>query len=98
MPFDPNIPLTPADAKARARTLLAEGRVLFCPHADERAKERNLTTGDIRNVLKGGVFEPAELVQGGVYRYQARTNAMSVVVEFGDEDLMIIVTAWRMQK
>lgn len=56
-----------------------------------------LIIGDIVNVLRGGVVEPAELTNGS-WRYRVRTAKIFVVVCFVSADSMCVVTAWRMKE
>src|SRR5258708_10689099 len=67
------------------------GPGLACGHGNGRGR---LAVGDILNVLKGGVVEPAELVKGS-WRYRVRTARIYVVVVFWSTVKLYIVTAWR---
>lgn len=87
-------PLRATEAKALIRRLLSEGEVLVWNHAAEEMAKDALSMVDIENVLRGGVVEEAEFVNGSG-RHRVRTQRIYVVVQFPDEDLLEIVTAWR---
>ena len=88
-------PLRSTEARARIRTILAGGTVLYSkPHALNRLAERHLTTIDCENVLRGGAVAEAEWENGG-WRYHVRTARITVVVELLSESELLIVTAWR---
>jgi hypothetical protein len=57
--------------------------------------ERNLTEGDVLNILRGGrIYEPAEF-ENGTWRYRVHTNTMGAAVAFRSENEVAVVTAWR---
>ena len=87
-------PLSPPDARARLRHILAEGTVTTTQHARDEMRKDELTIVDCANVLRGGVVEPAEWESGG-WRYRVHTARICVVVEFEDDVEAVIVTAWR---
>ena len=88
-------PLDPAKAKQLVRTILQSGTVSYSKHACEEMVKDGLQTVDCVNVLRGGVIDFPELVNG-TWRYRVRTNRMVVVIAFGSESHVRIVTAWRM--
>ncbi len=88
-------PLRCSQAKALIRDILRNGFVTYSkPHAEQRLKERNLTTVDCVNILRGGVVEEPEF-ENGSWRYRVRTPLICVVVRFISEDELEVVTAWR---
>jgi hypothetical protein len=52
---------------------------------------------DIANVLRGGMPREPEF-ENGAYRYKVETQRFCVVVEFIQEDELMIVTAWRFKR
>ena len=89
-------PLGPTEAKQLIRTILTEGTVWTCDHADDEMRKDALTMVDVTNVVRGGVVEPAEW-ENGSWRYRVRTARIVVVVEFESETELTIVTAWRIR-
>jgi hypothetical protein len=90
-------PLAPADAKKQIVAILSGGTVSFSRHAEnEMANDPlgSIDRIDVVNVLRGGVVDPAELVNE-TWRYRVRTQRISVVVAFRSEMNLIVVTAWR---
>lgn len=63
-------------------------------HACEEMAADGLQLGDCLNVLRAGVVQDPELVNG-TWRYRVRTQRIVVVVAFRDEAHIRIVTAWR---
>jgi hypothetical protein len=53
-----------------------------------------LTTQDALNVLRAGVVEPSEFVNGS-WRHRVKTNRICVVVTLSSETEAIVITAWR---
>ena len=53
-----------------------------------------LTTQDTLNVLRAGVVEPSEFVNGS-WRHRVKTNRMCVVVTLPSKTDAIVITAWR---
>jgi hypothetical protein len=90
--------LTHQQAKKLIAHILRDGRVIYArPHAITRMQERDITTVDCENILRGGVVQEPEL-EHGAWRYLVSTRKMAVVVEFLSEDSLLIVTAWRFEK
>jgi hypothetical protein len=87
-------PYKPARAKQLIRDILANGVVSFSKHAMVELKNDKLETTDCVNVLRGGVVEPPELING-TWRYRVVTRLICVVISFPDEDEVRVVTAWR---
>lgn len=63
-------------------------------YVKRRMAERALTLVDVREVLRGGVVEPAEW-ESGEWRYRVRVRDRYVVVAFEDETTLVLVTVWR---
>jgi hypothetical protein len=92
-----NEPLGPVEAKALIRSILQEGNVVWSRHAlDEMANDKHgeILRVDVVNVLRGGVVEPGEF-ERGTWRYRVHTMRIWVVVAFGSESELVVVTAWR---
>lgn len=59
--------------------------------------QRNMSMGDIINVIRAGRSAPAE-EENGAWRDRVLTNRMSVVLELAQDDdghLVIVITAMR---
>lgn len=85
----------------QARKVLAEifnhnpNLVSFTKHAREQMSERDLKSGDILNVLKGGkIFDEPEY-ENGSFRIRVQTKKMTVVIAFRKPNHVVVVTAWR---
>lgn len=90
-----NHPLPPEQVRKRLRAILETGTLTYAiPHALERLRQRNISLVDCENVLRGGVVDPAE-GENGAWRYPVRTQKITVIVQFLDEDELLVVTAWR---
>jgi Domain of unknown function (DUF4258) len=90
-----NHPLPPEQVRKRLRAILETGTLTYAiPHALERLRQRNISLVDCENVLRGGVVAPAEW-ENGAWRYPVRTQKITVIVQFLDEDELLVVTAWR---
>jgi hypothetical protein len=87
-------PLSPARAAALLLQILERGRVDISPHAWKEMENDGMTVQDVYQVLRGGVVEPAELVEEG-WRYRVRQAGRFVVVTFRSSDWTVVVTAWR---
>ncbi len=81
-------------AKGLIRLILANGSFAYTSHAKKELAADQLTTVDVVNVLRGGVVEFSELVDG-TWRYRVRTNTIVVVVAFRSENELVVITAWR---
>ncbi|PNU19746.1 hypothetical protein C2E25_11160 [Geothermobacter hydrogeniphilus] len=92
-----NQPLSPTDARKLLRRILDGGIVTYAqPHALDRLKERSISILDCENVMRAGVVEEPELVEG-CWRYRVRSRKIVVVVEFLSDDEVLILTAWRIK-
>lgn len=90
--------LRATEAKKLIREVLAGGHeVVFTRHALEELEKDGLTTGDVLNVLRGGVVREGEW-ENGTWRYRVETPRIAVVVEFDTETRLVVVTAWRKVK
>jgi hypothetical protein len=87
-------PLSPPAARKLIGEIARTGEIRFSKHALEEMAADRLSEDDVRAVLRGGIFEPAEL-QGGSWRYRVRAGRAYVVVAFRSEVLAVVVTAWR---
>lgn len=88
-------PLRPPEVKKLVLQIIRRGVVTYSqPHAEERMRERNISTVDCINVLRGGVTEEGEY-ENGSWRYRVHTAKMCVVIRFESEMLLEVVTAWR---
>ena len=89
-------PFRPGQVKALVRAVLAHGEVMYSrPHAYERLEKHAMTIVDVANVLQGGRAGEGEWENGG-WRYQLYSNKFVVVIEFLDENTLMVVTAWRL--
>ncbi|MBI3567404.1 MAG: DUF4258 domain-containing protein [Gemmatimonadetes bacterium] len=97
MSIDPEVtPLRPPEAKALARRIANVGTIKFSGHAREEMSKDGLDASDCRNLVRAGVFEPAEL-ENGEWRYRVRTARMCIVVAFRSVDHLTVITAWRVR-
>lgn len=93
--MDMHEPLDPTRARRLIGDILRRGHtVSFSHHACKEMAKDDLSTVDCINVLRAGVVEPGEL-EKGTWRYRVRTNRIMVVVAFGSETHLRVVTAWR---
>jgi hypothetical protein len=88
--------LKPADARKLARDIMEHGSVRFTAHAQREMKNDDLETTDCVNVLRGGVFSPAEFANRE-WRYRVATHRICVVVTFESPDQLAVITAWRIK-
>ena len=88
-------PLRPPETKKLILHILKRGNVTYSqPHALDQMKKRKIATLDCVNVLRGGVVEEGEYINGS-WRYRVCTPKMCVVVRFESKSELEIVTAWR---
>jgi hypothetical protein len=87
-------PFDPSTAKKLVLKMLSDGTYFLSSHSEDEMAKDNLIVGDVINVLRGGVVEPAELINGS-WRYRVRTAKIYAVVCFVSADSMCVVTAWR---
>lgn len=89
-------PLKPPEAKKLAREIVMSGIVGFSIHAKEEMAKDDLQTTDCLNLLRAGVFGPAEYTNRE-WRYRVETPRICIVVAFTSERELRIVTAWRIK-
>lgn len=90
-------PLKPDDARRLIREILTGGTLAFSSHALDELVKDGLTTVDCVNVLRAGVVEAPEPIDG-TWRYRVRTNTICVVVAFRSETRLKAITAWRTKR
>ncbi len=88
-------PLSSSDAKRLIREIITNGTVYYSKHARQEMANDNLSEIDCSNVMRGGVVGEGEW-ENGSWRYQVRTQRITVVVAFWSELELVAVTAWRM--
>ncbi len=90
------LPIKATEARKLLRRILKGGIITYAqPHAIDRLKERALSTLDCENVMRAGVVEEAEWIDGA-WRHRVRTQKILVAIEFLSEEEVLIVTAWRL--
>ena len=95
------IDVTSRLTSVQARKVLAEifnnspNLVSFTKHAREKMVERDLKTGDILNVLKGGKILSEPEFENGSFRYRVQTKKITVVLAFRKPNHVVVITAWR---
>lgn len=81
-------------AKQLVRLVLEQGTLSFSAHAIAEMEKDALASTDCVNVLRGGVYEPPELI-GDTWRYRVTTPRICVVIAIPSTDRVRVVTAWR---
>lgn len=95
MAADPSLsPLKPPDAKDLAQRVVELGDVEFTGHALVEMKKDDLETTDCLNLMRAGVYEGAEYINGE-WRYRIRSQRICVVITFVSDTRLRVVTAWR---
>lgn len=87
-------PANPARARQIVHKVLETGVVSFSRHAREEMGKDALEAADCVNVLRGGNFQPPELISG-TWRYRVVTRQICVVIAIPDNETVRVVTAWR---
>jgi len=87
-------PLRAAVARELIRRITVDGIVVPTNHFSKEARKDNLTLVDAINVLTAGLVEEPES-ENGAWRYRVRTQRITVIVEFGSETELVLVTTWR---
>ena len=87
-------PLPPGDARRIVLHVLAHGHLSFSKHALKEMENDELHSTDCMNVLRGGVYEPPELIDG-TWRYRVSTGRICVVIAIPAQDRVRVVTSWR---
>ena len=90
-------PISTNDAKRGIRRILNGGRIVWTQHARDEMANDDLTTVDCVNVLRGGVVQPPDFIRG-TWRYRVESRTIAVVIAFGLEDELRVVTAWRKEE
>lgn len=90
-------PLNPRSVKTLLLQILEKGRVDISPHAWREMQDDEMSVQDVYQVLRGGVVEPGELVQGS-WRYRVRQNRRFVVITFRSDTWTVVVTVWRSRR
>lgn len=95
---DPKLtPLKPPDAKQLARDIVENGVFEVSGHARTEMEHDGLETTDCLNLLRAGVFEGAEYVNGE-WRYRVSSQRICVVITFVSDTQLRVVTAWRIDR
>ncbi len=90
-------PLHFSSAMARIRTLWTEGSLLVLPHAQQRMRERDMTTDHIGQVIRSGrVTESRKPDPGRNWRYRVQGHTkdgvkVTCIVELTDKLILITV-------
>ena len=90
-------PLKPLESKKLARGIVLSGAISFSIHAMEEMAKDDLQSTDCLNLLRGGVFGPAEYINRE-WRYRVETPRICIVVAFISDRELRIVTAWRIKQ
>jgi hypothetical protein len=67
-------PFDPKTCRARIRTALTEGEVIWSNHASQEMRKAGLTLADSLQVLRAGSVQPGELERGS-WRYRVETRS-----------------------
>jgi hypothetical protein len=87
--------LRPEAAKKVIRQALEEGVISYSSHAKKELAKDKMDMVDCVNVMRAGVVHEPEWENGG-WRYQVKTQHMTVVVEIDLETCeVVVITAWR---
>ena len=89
--------LQPNEARRLARRVVEHGDVEVSGHAQEEMANDDLHTTDCVNLIRAGVFEPAEHINGQ-WRYRITSNRMCVIITFKSATRLRVVTAWRIKR
>ncbi len=90
-------PLKPPEAKQLVRSIVENGIVEFSGHALAEMANDELETTDCVNLLRAGVYNPPEPINGE-WRYRVETQRICVVFAFTSKTRMRVVTAWRFKQ
>ncbi len=88
--------LTVVEARKLARLLLAEGKIRYSGHALLEMENDGLEQEEVERALRGGCEEPEW--ENGQWRYRFHSYGVWAVVIFRDEELLVVITAWRIQR
>lgn len=89
-------PLKSPEARKLAREIVMSGSVGFSIHTMEEMANDDLQSTDCLNLLRAGVFGPAEHINRE-WRYRVETPRICIVVAFSSVKELRIVTAWRIK-
>ena len=87
-------PLKPPEAKKLAREIVENGILEFSAHAKEEMAKDDLHSTDCLNLVRAGVYEGAEHINGE-WRYRVGTPRICVVITFVSNTRLRVITAWR---
>lgn len=87
-PFDPH------EAHRRFKRIIQTGTIVFTRHCHIELERDDRSTQDCINALRGGAVQQPEW-EKGAWRYRVETGRVTVVVEFADEETVVVVSAWR---
>jgi len=94
--MDGREPLGPSAAKRLFQRILEWGEVEFTVHALAEMAADGLDRADVESTIRGGVVDPPEW-EGGEWRYRVRTRRVETILALEDDDVLVIVTAWRLK-
>ena len=66
-------------------------------HAAEEMAKDKLATTDCLNLVRAGVFGPAEFTNGE-WRYRITTKWICIVITFLSDERLRVITAWRLDE
>jgi len=89
--------LSREDALALVQSILQDGMLAHSESLKGELASNRMTMLDVNNVLRLGTVreEGTFHALSGTYRYKVETDRMCVVVVFGDENEMQVITGWR---
>lgn len=91
-------PYSNPDAMRKIKAIASMGHLAFSNHALKEMAIDHICEVDAMNVLRAGwMDEPAE-EKNGTWRYRVRTRKFVVVIAFRSDEVLAIVTAWRLGK
>jgi hypothetical protein len=93
-----NEPLHEVAATKLVKAIVKNGAIGWTAHALAEMAKDDLKTGDVVNVLRGGVITEAAEYENGSWRYRMHTLRIYVVVAFRSEQELAVVTAWRVKR
>jgi len=87
-------PLAPEVARRLVRQIWASGHVSLSLHAKERMARHGILREEWERALRAGWVMAGEWEHGS-WRYQVRTQDVTVVVAFRSLGELVVVTLWR---
>jgi hypothetical protein len=91
-------PVSPDAATKLIHAIARTDDVGWSTHAEEERVKDGLTTVDCLNVMRAGVVTEHPEWKNGSWQYRIHTNRICVVVPFGSETELTIVTTWRIRR